>query len=97
MRGTSHAIKLVAQALDLFLQMIALVSIPIPIPIRARLLASESLDLALLSLELSDHLVAGRGAPARVHASVMPRRETEYKYDFLDFGSRWRQSPAATR
>jgi hypothetical protein len=97
MRGAAGAIEFVAQPLDLLTQLVTLVPIPIPIAIGPRLLAAQALDLALLPLELGDQLVARCGAPVRLHRSVMPRRATEYKYDFLDLASRRPQSPAATR
>jgi hypothetical protein len=86
MGGSPRAIELIAQAFDFFAQRVSLIAIPIPIAVRARVLAPQPLDLTLLSLqrvhqtfELRDQLLAGGGAPSRLHTSLMPRSGWEYK------------------
>jgi hypothetical protein len=48
------------------------------------MLASESLDLALLPLQLRDQVISRRRPPSGVHAPVMPRSRREYKQEPLN-------------
>ena len=73
MRRPSRFIELVFEAIDLLLELIALLTISVAVLIGALVFASQSLDLALLAFELLNQLVARRRAPFRLeHASLMP-------------------------
>jgi hypothetical protein len=67
------------EAVDLLAQRVALLPVPIAVLIRPLVLAPQSLDLALLSLQLRDQVIPRRGPPVGVHGPVMPRSRMEYK------------------
>jgi hypothetical protein len=79
MQRTPRIIELVFEPVDLPLQLVPLLAIPVAVLIGPLMLASQSLDLALLSFQLGDQLVARRRAPFRAeHVSLMPRFGREY-------------------
>jgi len=88
-----RVVELIFEVVDLPAEPVPVVAVAIPVAIGSFVLASQPLDLvllplelgdqrlalALLSFELGDQLVARRGVPLRLHASVMPRLSTKYK------------------
>ena len=74
-----RVIELIFEVLDLLAQRVAFVAVAIPVSVRSLVLASQTLDFALLPLELGDQLFTRRRPPLRLHASVMPRLSTKYK------------------
>jgi hypothetical protein len=90
-------VELVFEAVDLLPQRVALLPVAIAVPIRPFVLAPPALDFALLPFELGDQLVTRRGAPARLHASVMPRSPMQYKKETLKGARRRPPLPSVTR
>ena len=76
-------VELVFESVDLLAKCVPLLSVPVSIPIRPLVLAPQSLDLTLLSLQLRDQVVPRRRAPSGVHASVMPWSSMKYKQERL--------------
>jgi hypothetical protein len=72
MQRSTRIIQLVFEPLDLLPQAVPFLTIPIA-------LAPQLLLFALLPFELGDQLLARCGAPARLHALVMPRLAGTYK------------------
>lgn len=81
-------VELVFESIDLLAEGIPLLPVPVPIAIGPLVLAPQPLDLALFSLELRQQLVTRRGAPARIHAPVMPRLSTKYKKECVNTARR---------
>jgi len=77
-------VELVFEAVDLLAEDVPLLPVAVPVAIRSFVLAPESLNLALLPLQLRDQLLARRGLPSRLHAPVMPRSPMEYKTETLN-------------
>jgi len=73
MQGPPRIIELVFEPVDFPLELVALLPIPVAVLIGPLVLAAQTLDLALLSFQLFDQLVARRRAPfSLVHVSLMP-------------------------
>jgi hypothetical protein len=87
----------VLEVVDLLPQGVALLPVPVSVPIRLLVLAPESIDLALLSLQLRDQVIPRRGPPSGVHALVMPRSPMEYKKKTLNGARRRPPSRSVTR
>jgi hypothetical protein len=80
MQCAPRIIELVFEPVDFPLQLVPLLAIPVAILIGSLVLAAQPLDLALLSFQLGDQLVARRRAPfGPEHVSLMPRFGREYK------------------
>jgi hypothetical protein len=84
MQGAARLVEVVLKAVDLLPQLIAGTSVAIAIPIGPLVLAPQSLNLALLSLEFGNQFIACGRPPSREHTPVMARLSKRYKYDFLD-------------
>jgi len=97
MQRTSRFVEVILEPIDLLAKRVALPPIAITVSIRALMLAPQSLNLALLPLDLLNQVLAGRRAPSRMHAPVMARLKNSYKYKYLDSARRRASSTAVTR
>lgn len=77
-------VQQVFESVDLLAERVPLLAVPVAVAIRPLVLAPQSLDLALLALQLRDQLLTRRGLPPRLHASVMPRLPTKYKKERMN-------------
>jgi hypothetical protein len=55
-----RVVELILESFDLLAERVSFVAVAIPVPIRWVVLASQSLDFALLALELGDQLFRRR-------------------------------------
>ncbi len=90
-------VEQVFESVDLLAERVPLLAVPVAVAIRPLVLAPQSLDFALLPFELGDQLLTRRGAPARLHAPVMPRSPMEYKKETLNGARRRPPSRSVTR
>jgi hypothetical protein len=86
MQRPPRVVELVFDSVDLFPQLVPLLSIAIPglvgslvLPAQPLNLAPLPFDFALLPFELLDQLFARGCAPRRSHACLMPRLGQRYK------------------
>ncbi len=78
--GPACRVQFVFEPFDLLAQPVAFTTVPITFPLRPFALAAQPIIFALLPLELGEQILAGSRAPARSHALVMPRFDSEYKW-----------------